>query len=272
MAHDIYTPKRILVDLTNKYTTKVRADDDGEVVDFELGFGDIIPLPTREQIAAYVYPKKRKKGDVEDALNLDIIAEHINNNRWSEKTIADHSLMFFFSANEEQDKIVVGTGSERDPFNVCMTSYALIYDSNTNNQPDTALFGIDGTYNTLKEGFVTTAFGRIDMRRQYHPIVFMITSHECSENYTYFYRSLAMITANLNIPLTIPYLMQDASKAEYAAIKEVYPNTSLLMCYFHVKKNLHDNWSKYDVPDSLRQELANDTTFLHQSRYYEEYI
>ena len=73
-----------------------------------------------------------------------------------------------------------------------------------------------------------------------------------------------MITANLNIPLTIPYLMQDASKAEYAAIKEVYPNTSLLMCYFHVKKNLHDNWSKYDVPDSLRQELANDTTFLHR--------
>ena len=29
-----------------------------------------------------------------------LLAEHINNNRWSEKTIADHSLMFFFSANE----------------------------------------------------------------------------------------------------------------------------------------------------------------------------
>jgi len=28
-------------------------------------------------------------------------------------------------------------------------------------------------------------------------------------------------TANLNIPLVIPYLMQDASKAEYAEVKDL---------------------------------------------------
>ena len=61
-----------------------------EIVDFNIGVGDIVP--TREQIATYVYTKDEKK--VEDNSNLDKLEEFINGNRWSNKTIDDHSLVF----------------------------------------------------------------------------------------------------------------------------------------------------------------------------------
>lgn len=52
----------------------------------------------------------------------------------------------------------------------------------------------------------------------------MITGHECNEDYDYFYRSLAGIVA-------LPYLMQDASKAEYGGIKSVFQTAILIMGY-----------------------------------------
>ena len=110
---------------------------------------------------------------------------------------------------------------------------------------------------------------QIDLARCYHPVAFMLTSHESHDDYVYFYRSMAMIVAALNIPLTIPYLMQDASKAEYAGIKSVHPNFVLIMCYFHVKENIQKNWSKYDVPLEHRTKISNDITFLHQSLSYQ---
>jgi len=74
--------------------------DEGGIVDHEFGDGDLIPLPTREQIANHVYAKKKKQDEEDDANNLDALEEYINENRWSEKTIKDHSLMFFFSIQD----------------------------------------------------------------------------------------------------------------------------------------------------------------------------
>ena len=64
--------------------------------------------------------------DKKENSNLDLIEEYINDNRWSSKSMNDHSQMFFFSSKEKDDKICVGNGSEEDHFNVCMTSYALL--------------------------------------------------------------------------------------------------------------------------------------------------
>ena len=162
--------------------------------------------------------------DKEENSNLDLIEEYINDNRWSSKSMNDHSQMFFFSSKEKDDKICVGNGSEEDHFNVCMTSYALLLSCDSSNQNNVTMYGIDGTYKIVKEQHVLVCFGRLDMVRCYHPVAFMLTSHESHADYVYFYRSMSMIVAALNIPLTIPYLMQDASKAEYAGIKSVYPN------------------------------------------------
>ena len=90
----------------------------------------------------------------------------------------------------------------------------------------------------------------------------MVTSHECKEDYEYFYKSMAMITANLNIPLKISYLMQDASQSEFQGLKAVYLEAVVVMCYFHVKENVVKNYSQYSVPVEKRQQVSSDITYI----------
>lgn len=132
-----------------------------------------------------------------------------------------------------------------------MTSYKLLLSCDCSNQNNYSMFGIDGTYKIVKEQHVLVRFGRIDMIRCYHPIAFMLTSHESQADYVFFYRSLSMIVCSLNIALCIPYLMQDASKAEYAGINSVHPNVSLIMCYFHLKENVQKNWCKNTMSEAI---------------------
>ena len=61
--------------------------------------------------------KKKKRDDADDAGNVDLLEQYINDNRWSERTMKDPSFMFFFSAQEKENRIVVGIGSEKDTFN-----------------------------------------------------------------------------------------------------------------------------------------------------------
>ena len=66
----LYKPKRILSDLTNEFSKYVRVNDENELVDIHLGYGDLIYVPVYEQIRNFVYSKKRLKR-TQDALNLD---------------------------------------------------------------------------------------------------------------------------------------------------------------------------------------------------------
>ena len=43
------------------------------------------------------------------------------------------------------------------------------------------------------------------------------------------------------------------------------------MCYFHVKKNIKDNFGKYLVPIEHRPLILNDVSWLHNSRFEEEF-
>ena len=88
-----------------------------------------------------------------------------------------------------------------------MTSYALLCNSDGSNQNFLTFTGIDATYKIFREKFNLVAYGRTDLKRAYHPIAFMITSHEFTEDYKYFYRSLSHITSSLSIPLSICYVV-----------------------------------------------------------------
>jgi len=85
----------------------------------------------------------------------------------------------------------------------------------------------------------------------------MITSHECTEDYEYFYRSLSHITS-LSIPLSICYVVQDASLSEYQGLKNVFPEACVLMCYFHVTSNVIKNYCKYNVQLVKRKQINTE--------------
>ena len=65
--------------------------------------------------------------------------------------------------------------------------------------------------------------------------------------------------------------MQDASLAEKQGLLAVFPNAIIIMCYFHVKKNVKDNFGKYGVSMENRELINNDVSWLHDSRFLEEY-
>jgi hypothetical protein len=113
----------------------------------------------------------------------------------------------------------------------------LLCNSDGSNQNFVTCTGFDATYKIFREKFNLVAYGRTDLKRAYHPIAFMITSHKCTEDYEYFYRSLSHITSSLSIPLSICYVVQDASLSEYQGLKNVFPEACVLMCYFHSNYN-----------------------------------
>jgi hypothetical protein len=79
------------------------------------------------------------------------------------------------------------------------------------------------------------------------------------------------ITSSLSIPLSICYVVQDASLSEYQGLKNVFPQAYVLMCYFHVTSNVIKNYCKYNVPLDKRKQINEEIYYLHQSRDYTEY-
>ncbi len=134
----------------------------------------------------------------------------------------------------------------------------MLCNSDGSNQNFVTCTGFDATYEIFREKFNLVAYGRTDLKRAYHPIAFMVTSHECTEDYEYFYRSLSHNTSSLSIPLSICYVVQDASLSEYQGLKNVFPEACVLMCYFHVTSNVIKNYCKYNVQLVKRKQINTE--------------
>lgn len=70
--------------------------------------------------------------------------------------------------------------------------------------------------------YTVVCFGRTDVSRRYHPICFMLTSHEEADDYEYFYKSIYNLALMYGIVFEPAYMMQDASLSEAAALKIVF--------------------------------------------------
>ena len=92
---------------------------------------------------------------------------------------------FFFNFKRNEDnKIVVGDGSDDDHFNMMLTSMKLLEMLDSNIE---GMFHIDGTYKLTKEGFPIIIFGKTDFDHHFHPIALSISSHETEADFIYFY-------------------------------------------------------------------------------------
>jgi hypothetical protein len=97
---------------------------------------------------------------------------------------------------------------------------------------------IDGTYRITTNGFPLIVYGISDQTGQFHPICFMLTSHETESDFSSFYKGLVDLSLELNLTYDPDYIMQDACPASRNAILRYFPEVTVLMCYFHVKKNV----------------------------------
>ena len=141
------------------------------------------------------------------------------------------------------------------------------------NLSNNGIHHIDGTYRITTHGFPLIVYGISDQVGRFHPVSFMLTSHETQVDFDEFYKGLINLANFFNIEYDPEYIMQDACDASLNAIKNYFPNIFSLMFFFHLKKNIKDNLVKNNLlPKEKRDELKLDMTNIHMSHNQENYV
>ena len=68
------------------------------------------------------------------------------------------------------------------------------------------------TYKVIKYNYPLMVFGATDMARQFHPIAYMVTSHETDQDFSHFLDSIADIAERFGIVFDPKYITVDACK------------------------------------------------------------
>ena len=124
-------------------------------------------------------------------------------------------------------------------------------------------FNIDATYKIVKYCYPLIVFGFSDVKRQFFPVAFMFTSHEETGDYVHFYASFKQLCARLKISFKPKYMMSDASKAMLKATKQCLPETTNLMCWFHLRMNIRKH--KPLIGKAAYESVMQDISTLHNS-------
>ena len=137
-------------------------------------------MPSLKSVTNFINNNK----NFTDQVDMNETEKYINSKRIN---LNDENIGFFFSIFVDcDDWIRMGTGAQNDHFRVCMSSIKLLKTCELV-QPFGSSYCVDGTYKIKFEDFVLVVLGRTDMVRRLHPIAFMLTSHESTEDYEFFF-------------------------------------------------------------------------------------
>ena len=106
---------------------------------------------------------------------------------------------------------------------------------------------IDCTYKLCERGFPLLVFGFSDICGYFYPIAFAIISHEQEFDFYTFFVTLSELCKLLGISPLITHLVQDAcGVCANAASAWFGTNLTILMCFFHVQKNIKEHLKNVD--------------------------
>ena len=153
------------------------------------------------------------------------------------------TMLFFYNVAFDSSGLpVLGNGSDSNHLNIQITSKRLMENLSNN-----GIHHIDGTYRITTHGFPLIVYGLSDQVGRFHPVSFMITSHEKEEDFDVFYQGLVNLAEFFDIEFDPEYIMQDACDASLNSILKFFPEVLPLMCYFHVKKNVKETVAKENL-------------------------
>jgi len=175
------------------------------------------------------------------------MAQRMNKNKFKENLKDDEC--FFFRVPKK-----LGAGTKKDPVHIMMTSPSLMENCQYLTK---GVFQIDGTYRLTQNNYPWIVCGVVDRRGEFHPIAFMIANQETEYEFTEFFEGLIEVANKLDIEFDPEYIMMDACDATYKAAKKVFPFSTVLMCYFHVMKNIRANCKKL-LNDEMYEDLLRD--------------
>ena len=206
-------------------------------------------MPTIKQLQNWIKYRRAKVGDNN---SLEDVEKFIRQNEFEEGHDVYEDEFFCFGAK-------LGDGSDDNHFQVSLTSKTLLSRIFRGK-----VFHIDATYKIVKYFYPIIVFGVSDINRKFYPIIFAITSHETNYDYAHFFDSLnSMLFEIYDTNFNPEYIVVDASKAMYNAIKKYHPKCTVLMCWFHVRYNVRKHKSK--IPEQKYINVQKQIKCLHKT-------
>lgn len=110
----------------------------------------------------------------------------------------------------------------------------------------------DATYKLVWNGFPVLLVGTTDLYRSFHIFGIAVCTNETETDFRFIFESLKNgLDEKFKTKLTPKYLIADAAKSIQNAFKSVFGmNTTIITCWFHVKKAIKGHSFKFDAPEN----------------------
>ena len=222
-------------------------------------YDERIRMPKHEQIRAIIHGAKKNQ-NTNELGPLQEYTENIKIETFDDYIQLKQNDAFSFACD-------VKTGSDENHCFMFFTSKQLLEGLLRIKDGSPTLFHLDCTYKVNNNRFPLIAFGQSDLSGQFHLICLAITSHETEKDFRKFYEALIKLCNLCGIMFEPTFIVQDACVASYNA-RTVFShnNLQIIMCYFHVIKNVKENW-----PKELSDMILSDVRILHYSKNFYEF-
>jgi hypothetical protein len=126
----------------------------------------------------------------------------------------------------------------------------------------------DATYKLIWQGYPVLVVGTTDKIIQFHPFGLCICSNEQTADFVFLFEALKLGTAKVfNNQICPNTIVCDASPAIQNAFKQVFGEESVIvMCWFHMKKNVQKKAEQLVHPKSDVAKIINDIDILQLSK------
>ncbi|CAF0709717.1 unnamed protein product [Brachionus calyciflorus] len=131
------------------------------------------------------------------------------------------------------------------------------------------IYHIDNTYKINTNRFPMVVFGQSDISGQFHLVCLAITSHESEQDFKRFYETLCSLCNMINTSFKPDYIAQVGCLASLNAINVFQNKPLIVMCYFHVLKNVKE-FSRKLTKNNFDMVLS-DIKELNYSKNFFEY-
>ncbi|OWZ15301.1 hypothetical protein PHMEG_00011085 [Phytophthora megakarya] len=229
--------------------------------------------PLESQVQGYIKRWRAKNRDDSMQPVIDICKQSMFELNRASSNSGDELLVFCDSDFENGSFVpALGNGSDGSPFRLGLTCFSLLeaYITVQEDPRCVTILHVDSTHNMVRQRYSVFILGYSDLCGHFFPLVYYCASQRRAEDVAWCLSYIKRVMQQLFRSRFAPkFVMTDADNGQYNACTSEMPNTTILMCWFHVCQNV---WKKSrKLPKLQRTELFSDLNELHFCRTSTEF-
>jgi hypothetical protein len=222
-----------------------------------------IVFSDRKKILQKIRAIKHNTTKEDSNFNNTIVIEEIN--KYLEMHLLNPQLIKDVNKDFFVSRYRLGTGTDNDPFQIVFSSKFMINylkKQQTNNN-NIGIIGLDGTYKISNLNYPLLVLTVPDIAHHTYPVAFSLSSSESQDAYSYFLEGVNDAFKTIfNTDYTPSYIVSDCSNAIISSCLDTYKDVINIACYFHIKKNIKENFNKHEITKDKRASLLDDIDSL----------